>query len=506
MVWQSWSTSAALWDPLTGNFSDPQFPSVNIFCAGHTWLPDGRLLVVGGQDPLGNYFGEPVADIYDPYTGQWASRDPNVPDVPAMNAGRWYPSATTMGNGDVLVLSGDTTAPFNSDRNLLPQLYDYKTNTWRSLHGADGNHLPLYPRTFAGPNGTAAMLSNWSNETQILDTSGDGSWQTIDRTLDNNLNNYGPAVMYDAGKIAYIGGGHSPTQNISLLDLNDEMPEWRYASQGMAQPRRQNDATILADGTVLISGGSSVEGWNDPNGSVAAAEIWDPITQDIRQVAEASSVYRGYHSTAVLLPDGRVLITGGDHDHGGFTSNLNAEIYEPPYLHQGSRPAITEAPETVAFGETFFVATPNDNLERAMMIVPSTTTHAQNWSQRAIRLSVTDVEGGVMLTMPTDSHQAPPGNYMLFLVDDTGVPSVSSLVRAEFGLDGDFNGDGTVDAADFTVFRDFLGKGYESSDYDLWVNNFGRTLPNNVPEPDVGWIGFLFFVSCMQPFRRRTAR
>ena len=104
------------------------------------------------------------------------------------------------------------------------------------------------------------------------------------------------------------------------------------ARDNMAQPRRQNDATILADGTVLITGGSSVAGWNDPTGQIATAEIWDPQTEQVTQVAAASDVYRGYHSTATLLPDGRVLITGGDHDHGGFSENLNAEIYSPAYL------------------------------------------------------------------------------------------------------------------------------------------------------------------------------
>ena len=91
MIWQSWQTSSVLWDPTTGAFEDTAFPSYNIFCSSHTWLPDGRLFVVGGQRDLGSLWGEPYSDIYDPWTDKWASQDPTVPDVPAMNLGSLVP-------------------------------------------------------------------------------------------------------------------------------------------------------------------------------------------------------------------------------------------------------------------------------------------------------------------------------------------------------------------------------------------------------------------------------
>src|SRR5262245_59732734 len=158
----------------------------------------------------------------------------------------------------------------------------------------------------------------------------------------------------------------------------------------MAQPRRQNNATILADGTVLITGGTHVTGWNDPNGLVTVAEIWNPTTQQVTQVAEANpSIYRGYHSTALLLPDGRVLVTGGDHDTGGFQQNTNAEIYSPAYLFNddgspATRPTISSAPGLAELGDTIFVETPDaENIAKALWIVPGSVTHAQNWTQRA---------------------------------------------------------------------------------------------------------------------------
>ena len=362
MFWSTWRESVGLWNPTTQQFSVAgNLPAFNPFCSGHAWLPDGRLLVAGGH--ISNYNGENRADIYDPFTNLWVNANPSASDVPNMGSTssnnatsgkRWYPSATTLGNGDVLVMSGDVVSQGVTNRTV--QVYEHATNAWRTLTGAlrpSNDLLPEYPRVFSGPDGRAVSLTDTSNDTEFLNLSGTGSWTYLQDTLDPNLANYGPAVMYDTGKIAYVGGGHSPTRNVSMLDLNVASPAWRYAGGGttpppigspyvMAQPRRQNNATILADGTVLITGGTRVTGWNDPSGLVSTAEIWNPVTEQVDQVAQANvNIYRGYHSTALLLPDGRVLVTGGDHDYGGAIpgQNTNAEIYSPAYLFaQMARP------------------------------------------------------------------------------------------------------------------------------------------------------------------------
>ena len=280
MFWQTWRESIGLWDPVTQNFSTAAFPnpsSFNPFCSGHAWLPDGRLLVAGGH--IENNDGLNRANIYNPFTNTWANNVPDMPAVPAGapygvgRTGRWYPSATTLGNGDVLVLSGDMIGSADPDAHPLPQIYQTATNTWRNLTTAY-KELPLYPRTFLAPDGRVVSLSNFGNNTEFLNTTGTGSWSYLADTLDSNLVNYGPAVMYDTGKIAYIGGGGNPTKNVSLLDLTDPTPAWQYGADDMAQPRRQNNATILADGTVLITGGSSIADWNDPAGRVTVPEIW----------------------------------------------------------------------------------------------------------------------------------------------------------------------------------------------------------------------------------------
>jgi hypothetical protein len=512
MFWSTWRESVGLWDPTTQQFSVPaNRPGFNVFCSGHAWLPDGRLLVAGGH--VENYNGEHRADIFNPFTNRWANADPNAPNVPDMGPStinsatsgkRWYPSATTLGNGDVLVLSGDvvpTGSGGGGNTNRTAQIYEHATNSWRTLTGAlrpTNDLLPEYPRVFATPDGRAVSLSDGSNDTEFLNLTGAGSWSYLQDTLDSNLHNYGPAVMYDTGMIAYIGGGHNPTRNISILDLNEASPRWRWAGGGttrppagspfaMAQPRRQNNATILADGTVLITGGTSVTGWNDPSGLVATAEIWDPVTEQVTQVATANvNVYRGYHSTALLLPDGRVLVTGGDHDYGGVIpgQNTNAEIFSPPYLFNenglpATRPTISAAPDVAELGDTIFVGTPDaDAILKALWVVPGAVTHAQDWTQRANILDFTATSGGLNIELPANGNEAPPGYYMLFLVNDEGVPSVAEWIRATLpapGLAGDFNDDGSVDAADYVVWRKGLGTSHSEVDYDDWRANFGVT-------------------------------
>jgi hypothetical protein len=265
----------------------------------------------------------------------------------------------------------------------------------------------------------------------------------------------------------------------------------------MAQPRRQHNATILADGTVLVTGGSSASGFNNPSGQVALTEIWDPATGLFTPVAPASSVYRGYHTTAMLLPDGRVIMAGGNHDNPNYTENRNAEIYSPPYLFKGPRPNVTTAPDTAELGRSFFVQTPDAaSIADVLWIVPGSVTHSQDWTQRANHLEFAVVEGGLAITPPANPNVAPPGYYMLFLVNNSGVPSIAEWVRATRpgpGLPGDFNDDGSVDAADYVVWRKGMGTQYSQVDYDDWRENFGEmsgaqstaasALPAAVPEP-----------------------
>jgi hypothetical protein len=193
------------------------------------------------------------------------------------------------------------------------------------------------------------------------------------------------------------------------------------------------NATLLPDGTVLVTGGTSGGGFNNATGAVLAAEIWNPITEKWSQAA-SMQVRRLYHSTTLLLPDGRVLCTGSGRPvaSNGGTNNPDAEIYSPPFLFKGARPAITSAPSTVNYGQTFFIETPDGTgITNVTWIRLSSVTHSFNMNQRINRLNFAQVPGGLNVTAPSNPNLCPPGHYMLFILNNTEVPSVSRVIQIQ---------------------------------------------------------------------------
>ncbi len=196
----------------------------------------------------------------------------------------------------------------------------------------------------------------------------------------------------------------------------------------MAYARRHLNATLLPDGRVLATGGTSASGFSDPAGAVHAAEVWDPRSGGWTTWA-GNRIARVYHSTTLLLPDGRILHTGSG-DGGGLPRELNAEIFSPPYLFQGDRPAITEAPETIGYGQQFVIATPDaGRVVRATLIRLASVTHAFDQNQRLLELPLTRVAGGLGLTAPASGNLAPPGHYMVFILNSAGTPSLARIIR-----------------------------------------------------------------------------
>jgi hypothetical protein len=377
----------------------------NIFCSGLALMGDGRLLVAGGHVDFG--WGLPKATIYDAITNSWSA-------VPDMNNGRWYPTVVSLGNSEVLVISGSYDTEFSI--NSLPQVWT--GSGWRDLTSAVLN-LPLYPQMHLAPDGRV-FLAGPNKRTRWLDTTGTGSWSMgPDRTFPSR--DYGTSVLYGDGKILYIGGGNPPTDTAEVIDLNETSPAWRTVGS-MSIARRQTNATLLPDGKVLVTGGVSGQGFNNKDTPVFTAELWDPATESFTPMASMARP-RWYHSTAVLLPDGRVLSAGGDH-------NPSAEVFSPPYLFKGARPLVRRAPTSAAYGEVFTIATPDEASIAAVNLVRLTSvTHANNMSQRINQLRFVRAEGGLKVTAPSDPNLCPPGHYMLFLLNDQGVPSVAPIIR-----------------------------------------------------------------------------
>ena len=399
-----------VWDPATGTFKSVPAPA-NLFCAGHALLPDGRVFLAGGHIDDGK--GLPNLTIFSGVTDTWTS-------LPAMSRGRWYPTTTVLGNGDVVILAGRDQ---DSVQVPVPDLWSNGTLT--QLTGASFD-LPYYPRAFLAPDGRV-FVAGPAVPTRYLTTSGNGAWNGGPKRVGPSRE-YGSAVMYDDGKILYAGGNASPPTNTAeIIDLNQGSPSWSFTGS-MAHARRHLNLTVLPNGEVLATSGVAGVGFNDVTAGVHAAEMWNPETGQWRTMA-SGAITRGYHSSSLLLPDGRVLHAGSG-EGAGAPDQKNAEIFSPPYLLRGPRPTITSAPADVAYGANIRIVTPQAGvITRVSLIRLGAVTHAFDENQRFQWLTFTADGSGLDVTAPSSSNRAPPGHYLAFILDGDGVPSVGHIIR-----------------------------------------------------------------------------
>ena len=420
------SAGVQVWDPVADTLTSKPYNSANLFCSGHTVLVDGRVLVVGGQDST--LVGLQSATIFNPATQTWSSAAP-------MTYGRWYPTATALPNGKILATSGAINCPTCGSPNgshdgiaLIPEVYDPNTNSWSQLSGASLS-LPLYPHMHVLPDGRVFAVSSQEDPivSRVLDLTAQ-TWTVVDPTLRDG----GSSVMYRPGKILKTGSARSPdypaataASTAYVIDMNLPSPTWREVAP-MTDQRTQHNLTMLPDGNVLLVGGGTTSDVYATSSAVKTAALWSPATETWTALA-AMSEPRLYHSTALLLPDARVLVSGGGRYGPDFPS---AEIYSPPYLFKGARPTITSAPAAIQYNSHFTVGTPNGaGIAQVTLLRLGSVTHAFNENQRYVELSFALIGGGLDVTAPTSLNIVPPGHYMLFLVDTNGIPSVSSIVR-----------------------------------------------------------------------------
>jgi hypothetical protein len=409
-------TRATVWDPATGAQTPVNVTTgYNIFCSGLAHLMDGTLFVAGGNKDT-QLNGIVQTHTFNSNTNTW-SLGPN------MAAGRWYPSVTPLANGEMLITEGGPDMP--EVRKIDGGL--------RALNTASLN-LPLYPWLDVAPDGRA-FYSGPDQTMRSLNTAGGGSWQSYG-LRDSLYRDYGGHALYDVGKILVAGGGPSST-NARVINVNGGTPQVS-ATAPMAYGRRQHNLTVLADGTVLATGGNSSGAvLVDLNNGVYPAELWNPATGTWRTLA-AMRVTRQYHSTALLLPDARVLSAGGGIcgtcDAVGYLAK-NAEVFSPPYLFQkdgglAPRPQISSAPNRVTYNGPFAISTPNAaSIGKVALVRLGAVTHSVNMEQRYVPLSFTAGTGTLNATAPANPNVAPPGVYMLFVIDANGVPSVARMVR-----------------------------------------------------------------------------
>ena len=348
--------------------------------------------------------------------------------------------------------------------------------------------MDLYPRLFTAGDD---LIMTGPRKTMVatLDTA-DFTWHDLPNLSRNRL--AGNAVRRPAGPegsdtVTTLGGYdrsglsgpfYPATQTSETIDARESDPAWNTASP-LNVARANSNTVLLPDGSMVVVGGGSGFMQGDGGGYVVyedgrarQVEVYDPTT-DSWVLGPAQQEDRTYHSTAVLLPDGRIFSAGDDHNPletgGGASLTDNGEIYSPPYLFEGPRPVIDSAPDAVDWGDAFGIESDSANIERAVLMAPGATTHGVDMNQRHVELEILDqVAGeGVDVVAPPSAAVAPPGHYMLFLLDDAGVPSEAGWVSIDPDAPdqptlgpppvpppGDFNGDGFADRAIGTPLED----------------------------------------------------
>ena len=466
---------AWLWDPKTGETRqvDPPIDPLtgkpaNIWCAGTSFLADGRVLVTGGNfgDPAGSEpdeWGLKKVFTFDPESERWTEQ-------PEMAQGRWYPSQLLMPDGRTVILSGKT-APGerdNTDHNRDIELFTPSRDAGgrgsvRALPelltgGPGGPPTPgLYPHTFWMPNGQGLVAGprvkdSWllrpprrSNGrfawTALPPASRDRVWGTGILMPGNSLEGSTRVMQLGGSPVGRDSSGDKlATATTEVIDVARPDEGWK-AGPSLQVARSHHNTVLLPDGNVLTLGG----GYGAKGGAFEQfaageehkqVELHDPRT-GATTLGPAEAESRAYHSTAVLLPDGRVVSAGDDYNGptgpGSGTERDTAQVYSPPYLFKGPRPIVRSAPAAVRFGDAFGIETPNGaDIRRAVLMAPGATTHANDMSQRLIELEAPDaVPQGVNLYAPADRDLAPPGVYMLFLINGRGVPSEARFVRVD---------------------------------------------------------------------------
>ncbi|WP_159717293.1 glyoxal oxidase [Geminicoccus flavidas] len=413
-----------VWDPNDGvlgyHLTLPNGTSTDLFCSAQILLPGGGSMLIAGGD---NWDGSKTLNTGSKRSNIFRSDSNDLVPGRSMYRARWYATLTTLPNGETFIQGGDYGTDHPEIRN--------RQGSFRLLNGADTSpYYYYYPRNWVAPDGFIFGFS----ESRMYKIDPRGAGKVIDLgVLPGSFSVTSTEAMYAPGKILRVGGGKYQTvseKRAVIIDINGEKPEVSF-TQSPPQALQWSTATVLADGQVVVTGGSSVR--NELQGVNTNALIWDPGTGGwTTGAASNSSLARLYHSGALLLPDASVLVGGGGAP--GPQRNLNAEIYYPPYLfdlagNKAVRPKIEKAPLSLSVGRNFILGVNNGaNISRVTLVKTGSVTHSTNMEQRFLDLPFKRSSNTLQVTAPTSNRIATPGYYLLFVIDRDGVPSVGKVL------------------------------------------------------------------------------
>ena len=470
---------AAVWDPGAGTFSVQTIPW-DLFCNAMSFLPDGRVLTTGGNLHYNPFTGIRTTTIFDPLTEQFTQAQD-------MARGRWYPSNVTLADGSTMTFSGwlDTGGTNNA-------VEIYRLTTGWGPEAYAPFTPPLYPWLHLLPDGR--VFESGAQPTSHIFNPGPQTWTTnVATTLYGQERNYGSSVLLSLkpsenyrARIMIMGGwpgggAASATASAEIIDLSQATPAWRNLPP-MSAPRVQMNAVLLPDGRVLALGGSA-SNETDSTASLAA-DLFDPATETW---SPAGTMFRPrmYHTVALLMPDATVWVAGSNPYQGNWDNSM--EIYRPPYLFAAgggaaTRPTITGAPSAVGYNTSFQITTP-DAVASVALVRAGSSTHAFDFEQRLVNLSFSAANGTLTVTSPPNANVAPPGYYMLFVVNSAGVPSVAAWVQVT-GNPGNQPPSGTITnpSGDLTILAGqsvtFAGSG---NDPDGTIASYAWVFPGGTP-------------------------
>jgi Domain of unknown function (DUF1929) len=449
---------AALLDLSNDNIT-PMPTTWDMFCNGMSIMQDGRVLINGGTKGYGAlavvgvqgdipFTGLPNASMFDPSSESFV-------DITPTAHGRWYPTMIELNDGTMMTTSGlnDTDGTNNNTSEIWNgQQWSAQISGNPNISNFPSFQFPLYPRMHLLPTGhvfysapsSATLDFNPASQTWTLD-----AWTIYPGQNDpNGERTYGSSVLLPltpqnnySPKVMIMGGDNPATNTTELIDLSAAgaqisaacpvyAPCW-VEGPAMSQSRVEMEATLLPNGKVLVDAGSA----EDEIAATASlqAEIYDPTSNSFSS-AGSNAFARLYHNVQLLLPDGTVLLAGGNPAQGVFENHI--EIYQPSYLFNAdgspvTRPQpATNAPGSLTYGQSFTLSTPDaSTISSVVLMKAGAVTHSFDMDQRYVGLSFTLTSGNLSVSAPSNSNIAPPGYYMLFLVNQNGTPSLASWVQ-----------------------------------------------------------------------------
>ncbi|MGY8903512.1 MAG: galactose oxidase-like domain-containing protein [Burkholderiales bacterium] len=429
-----------IWNPKTrSGYNIP--PPENIWCSAQTILADGRVYVAGGNlgypnpnAPAGmsGWKGSLTNYTFNPLAERWAKQ-------PDMQRGRWYPTATQLADNRVVITSGIDETGSNAITNVVemltpdPNIDGIGQLRAVSIHNSSG----LYPLQFLLPSGQMLEAGPGAASSFQFNPA-TSNWSGLPR-MNHNHYYLGNGVSYTdvsvvpSKQLIMVAGGHTeraPQADNEWLDGFNPARGWSPYPQWRT-PRHNANTVILPDGSLFTVGGNrGLYGYEDP---IFEPELYAKAASDLTGSwlpMASHAIQAAYHSTAILLPDATVLLSQDDMDYSAQAAfQHKAQVYSPPYLFKGAQPQITAAPERLAYGLTFSIATDRGDMVSAVLVAPGATTHGNDMHQRVIKLRVQPQALGLTASVPASSALVPPGYYMLFVLDAAGIPSVAKFVQ-----------------------------------------------------------------------------